>query len=785
MTGSAAVRDPRRRSTRGNLPVELSSFVGRNREQLEIRRLLAVTHTVTLTGPGGIGKSRLGLHCAHALGRHFADGVWLVELAELDSAELLPHTLARTLEVYERPNVAIEDALLGHLRRRRLLLVLDNCEHLIDGCRELVFSIVSRSGGVRVLCTSRQRLGVSGETVVAVSPLEVPVSPDRMPVAALAEVEALKLFVDRASAVAPDFSLTDENRRAATDICRRLDGLPLAIELAAARLSSITVADLLSRLDDRFQLLKAAGDRESDRHHALRATVEWSHELLGGEERILWRRLSVFAGSFGIEAVEAVCSGGGLERDRIFELLGGLVDRSIVTMASGGGSGRYRLLETMRLYGAECLRESGEDTELQRRLAEWYAGLISGDRPFWMTPQQADVVDVLDAEWANVEAALNFCAASPPDAETGLHMAVDLWGYWILRGSYRTGLRQVERFLPAAPDPTPSRAMALWAVGYLAQAVGDHDVALSTLDEARQICEQTGSDRELAYALMGLGVVRLRLGERELAVELLDASRETMRGVDDPIGRPLGLYFLATAFTALGRVTDARGIAVEGLEVSEHAGDTGVRGVLSTLLGVLEWQLGDVRAAEKRLEEALRIQDRLAHRWGLANSLDGLAWVAASTERLERAAILIGAVASLWQDLGIAPVPYWQAHHDACDEAVRAGLGGRYQALWEQGFALGRGREAAFALDAALPPLPATAGETDEMFELTARELEVARLVVEGLSNPAIAAKLFVSRATIKTHVSHILRKLALDSRVQLVSWLAAHDPAQAAPGPR
>jgi non-specific serine/threonine protein kinase len=762
--------------TAGNLPVEVSSFVGRARELTEVKRLLSVAHVITLTGPGGIGKSRLALRAARKLERHFPDGVWLVELAELEAPDLLAYALARSISVQERRDGAIDDALLAYLRERRLLLVLDNCEHLLDACRRLVSSVVSNCERTRILCTSRERLGVPGEAVVLLSALDVPADQERVPIGALADVEALRLLVDRAVAVAPDFALTSENRRAASEICRRLDGMPLAIELAAVRLASMTADDLRERLDDRLRLLAIAHGTGPGRSQKLRATVDWSFELLSEEEQILWRRLSVFAGSFGLDAAEDVCSGAGLDRERIVDLVASLVAKSILTMGQGSRRGRYRLLETLRLYGAQRLAEAGEDVELARRHAAWYARRFpGGDRPWWGSPQQRETLEALDVEWANVEAALDFLTRSPPDAEIGLQMAA-MWPYWMIRGRYRAGSRRLEALLEIAPTPSPTRALALSALGFLAQATGDHVRALSALEEARQVCDEAAGDRELAYVLAGLAQVHLRLGNAELAGDLAAQGRELMLRVDDAFGLSVALYFHATAAATAGRLADARRLADDALQASARAGDMMIRGISSGLLGAVEWQLGDTRAAEARLKEAVRIQNLIGHRWGMLTSLEGLAWVAGSGEQLERAALLLGAAAALCQELGIALYPYGQAHHDACEAAVRAGLGEPgYRSCWERGFALGREQVVAAALEDAFPaarPAPAA----DEAGELSARELEVARLVASGLSNPAIAADLFVSVATVKTHVSHILSKLGLESRVQVASWVADHD---------
>src|SRR3954454_9017090 len=773
----------RQQLTAGNLPVELSSFVGRGRELAEVRRLLSVGHAITLTGPGGIGMSRLALRAARKLGRHFPGGVWWVELAEVEDPDLLAYALARAMRVQERRDDAIDDALIAHMRERRLLLALDNCEHLLGPCRRLVASVVSECERVRILCTSRERLGAPGEAVVVLSALDVPADGEGLPVAALAEVEALRLLVDRAVAVAPDFALTSANRRAVSEICRRLDGLPLAIELAAVRLASMTAEDLHARLDDRLRLLAAAHGTGPGRGHTLRATVDWSYELLSDEERTLWRRLSAFAGSFGLEAAEEVCSGAGLERERIVDLVASLIGKSILSMGQASRHGRYRLLETLRLYGVQRLAEAGEEAELSRSHAVWYAGRFSGGaRPWWGTPRQGETFEALDVEWANVEAALGFLTRSPPDAELGLRMAADLWPYWMLRGSYAAGSRRLEALLEIEPTRSSTRALALSALGFIAQATGDYTRARSALEEARLVCDEAGGDRERAYVLDGLAQVHLRLGNAELAGELAAQGRELMLRVDDAFGLSVGLYFQATAAATAGRLVDAQRLANTSLQASERAGDLMIRGISSALLGAVEWQLGDTPGAEARLKEAVRIQHQIGHRWGMLTSLEGLAWVAASSGQFERAAVLLGAGTALCQELGIALYPYAQAHRDACQAAVRAGLGeAGYRSSSEQGHALDRDQVVAAALED--PPADQhapTATAVRDQGELSDRELEVAKLVASGLSNPAIAADLFVSVATVKTHVSHVLRKLGLDSRVQLASWVAAHDP-----GPR
>lgn len=768
------------------LPVELTSFIGRDRELIEIRRLLASTPAVTLTGPGGIGKSRLAVRAARRLDRHFPDGTWLVELADLDEPELVGDAVARSLGAQERQGQPITETLLTHLQDRRALVILDNCEHVLDACRALVVAILSACPRMRVVCTSRERLDVPGEAVIPVSGLAFPTGDNEPAGDRWHEIEALRLLVERTVALAPEFVLNADNIAAAVEICRHLDGLPLAIELAAVRLASMSMEDLRDRLDDRLSLLTARTATGAERGQTLRATMDWSYELLSDEERTLWRRLSVFAGSFGLRAAEDICAGHGLERERIVDLMAGLVAKSILTLGHGGSRGRYRLLETLRVYGAERLAEADEDAAMAAAHAHWYARRFSGgDRPWWSGRAQAATLVDLDVEWANVETALDFFARDPSGSTTGLRMATDLLLYWLVRGRFRAGCRRLEHLLAADTAPRPERVMALRALGFLLQATGDYTSPLPLFEEASTLGERAGNAREMGYVLHGLGLLHLRRGEIDRARGFATRGCELMREADDPAGYALLCCFRTTCILSDGDWEEAHRMATEALIASEHAEESFARGIAYGLLGMALWLQGDSAAAEENLREAVDIQSRIGHRWGLLTTLETLAWVVNTAGQPERAAMLLGATAAMSREFGVPLFPYGpaQEHHDACERVLRRDLGeARYLDCRRRGQSLDP--QGVLALAAARSASSDGSGEVvpdiTEPSVLSTREWEVARLVARGLSNPAIAAELFVSGATVKTHVSHILSKLGLGSRTQLGTWLAEHDTASA-----
>ncbi|KWX05102.1 LuxR family transcriptional regulator [Carbonactinospora thermoautotrophica] len=756
----------------GNLPADVTSFVGRRREVTEVKRLLSTGRLVTLTGTGGVGKTRLALHVAADLQRAFTDGVWLVELAQLRDPALLVHTVAAALKLADLPGSGPAAVLAGQLKGKQLLLVLDNCEHLLDACAVLAETLLRAVPGLRILATSRQTLGVTGEHIEAVPPLSLPDPDTPLPPGAAARYEALRLFAERAAAAVPGFTITADNQTTITWICRRLDGIPLAIELAAVRLRALSPDQLLARLDDGYRLLTTGSRAAPPRQQTLRAAVEWSFDLCSPTERSLWARLSVFAGGFDLEAAEQVCAGDDLPPGAILDLVAQLVDKSILSRVEQDSQIRYELLETIRQYGYERLREQGEHTTYQRRHRDRYARLAARFMAEFFGPGQLAWFTRLRQEHANLRAALDFCLTEPGEAEVALRIAVDLRVYWHATGFLSEGRSWLDRALALAPGVTPARVRALWVDGWLTLIQSGPDHATALLEEAGRVGRRLDDRLVLADTTLASGVAAMYRGDVRLATGLLDDALARYRALDNPLGTAATLIQLPLAAALVGDADRAVALGEELQALSEAHDERWYRGHGLWSLSIAVWRQGDRPRASALAQEAIRLQRPFHDRLGIARCLEVLAWIATADGHHDRAARLLGAAQAVWQATG-APLSGFgplAGYHDQCWDQVRRGLGERaFAAARRHGTELDLEQVVAYALEEKQPA--SSSPRQDRPVPLTRRERQIAQLVAEGLSRE-IAARLVIAPRTAEAHVQHILAKLGFHSRAQIAAWV-------------
>jgi predicted ATPase/class 3 adenylate cyclase len=703
-----------------NLPLQLTNFIGREREMGEIKRLLAGTRLLTLTGAGGSGKTRLALQVAAELLDDFPDGVWLVELATLAEPTLVAPRVASALSVREQSGRPLTDTLAEYLKSRKLLLVLDSCEHLLQGCVDVASRVLLSCAGVKILATSREALNVTGEASWTVPPLSAP-DPRRLPTAsadvtaAVSRYEAVRLFVDRALLNKSDFALTDRNAAAVGQICHRLDGIPLAIELAAARVKVLSVEQIAARLDDRFRLLTGGSRMMLPRHQTLRAAIDWSYELLSEPERVLLRRLSVFAGGWTLEAAENVCAGEGVESWEVLELQARLVEKSLVLVEEGlEGETRYHLLGTIRQYARDRLIEAGEAGRAHGRHRDWclefaeHAGseLRGPDQPLWL--------DRLEQEHDNLRAAIEWsCAECRPEGlvyedrgdlrgsresgqadegspEAGLRLAGSLYRFWWVRGHLTEGRQWLEGALLAAglaAGPGP-RARALHGAGYLAWAQGDYPRARSHLAESLALYRRLDDKRGLARALNSSAVLSFDEGEQERARSLWEEGLSVARdiGARDLVGSFLNN--LGEVARMQGEYERAKALYEESLEASGEA-PTYARGLTLFNLGQVAWGLEEWMGARSFYSASLALSRKLGDRLTSPSCLEGMAGVCAMEDRHLEGARLLGAAEALRKALN-APVQSGdRVHYERCVAAVRGGLSeSAFAAAWAEGGAM-------------------------------------------------------------------------------------------------
>ncbi len=695
-----------------NLPLPLTSFIGREREVVEIKRLLERARLLTLTGAGGSGKTRLTIQAASELVCEKEEEVWWVDLAALSDAGLLPQAVAATLGVREQSGRALSETLASYLRTKKLLLLLDNCEHLIAACAELVGKLLRACPHLKVIATSREALGVSGEILWPVPGLSLP-DPDNPPIVEeLLGCEAVRLFVERATAALPSFALSGQNAATVAQICRRLDGLPLAIELAAARVKALAVKQIAARLDDCFRLLASGSRAELPRHQTLRATIDWSYDLLAPAERVLLHRLSVFAGGLTLEAAEEVCVGEGVARDEALDLLSRLVDKSLVTVAEReqDGVSRYRLLETVRQYGQERLLASAEAAGVQRRHIRFFLRLAEEIEPRINTAERQKWLARLANERGNLRAALRY-AIKMEEPEIALRLAGAMFWFWFHRGDWTEGRKWIAEAIaeyrtrsaecgagpegkapPSNPQPAipnPHLAKALFGEGVLAWAQGDHRAACSQLEESVAIWREIQDRLGLAHALHFFSVELLGHDEHTRARALAEESVAIFRQSEDRFGLAASLASLGVVAQAQADYPSAQSFLAESVAVFRASGDNWGLALPLRNLGVLAFRRGDYERAVTLLQESLIVQRELGEKWFISRSLETLAETLALQGDHERAARLFGAGEALREAVGASVLPFYHDDYERGVAAVRAGLSDEaLAAAWAAGRAM-------------------------------------------------------------------------------------------------
>jgi predicted ATPase/DNA-binding CsgD family transcriptional regulator len=751
--------------------LEISSFVGREKELAEVKRLLGKNRLLTLTGSGGCGKTRLALAVASEHLEGFEDGVWLVELAPLSDPSLVPQAVAATLGVREQPGRSLTEMLSGYLGSKKLLLVLDNCEHLIEACAELAEALLRYSPELCVLATSREALDIPGEVAWPVPSLSLP-DLRRMPdIGSLREYESARLFVERAVAANPTFALTEQNETAVAQLCYRLDGIPLAIELAAARTKVLSVEEVADRLDDCFRLLSAGGRTAMPRQHTLHATIDWSHELLSGEERTLFRRLSVLAGGFSLEAAEAVCIGEDVERNGVLELLSHLVDKSLVVAQEEGGETRYRLLETVRQYGSERLSESDEVAEFRERHAGYYLALAEVAAPELKGEGQLAWLERLETEHDNLRSAMRWLLG-PGEPEKAARLGWALWLFWGIRAHFAEGRRSMEQALTAEGSvamPASARAKALFVVGMMANYQGDHLSAEPPIEESLGLFMELEDKSGTAWALSNASITAIGLGQHQQAISLIEESVDLFLEVGEKWGASIQFCFLAVAWRDRGDHGRAKPLAERGLALSREVGERqGISSVLYTLATLAQAERDHERAKDL-FEEGLKLSAELGNEADVSHCLEGLASTAGAEGNLARAARLWGAEEALLGKIEAAVYTYVpdRSLHQLRVDAARTRLGEEaFEAAWSEGRAMSPEEAVEYALQQEEAAPEPAAPETYPA-GLSAREVEVLGLVATGLTNAEVAERLFLSSRTINWHLSSIYRKLGSQSRTE------------------
>jgi non-specific serine/threonine protein kinase len=803
------------------LPVALSSFIGRGDDLATVEHMVFSSRLVTITGTGGSGKTRLALEAAISCAQSIRDGAWFVDLTSLRDPALIPDLIVHVIGLNLAAGAHVLEALVHWLNTRQALLVLDNCEHLVEACSRVVTHLLMQTGGTRILATSREPLGVAGEAIYPLEGLALPEqrNGDRVTydAATFLKYDSVRLFVERARSVSPGFSPGVENFAAIYEICRRLDGLPLAIELASARVRSMTVQEIASRLDHRFTFLSAGQRAVADpRHQTLRSAVDWSYALLIPEEQVLLRRLAVFPAGCTIDTAESVCGGEGIDLERVIDLLSSLVDKSLlIAQTTGRPQARYHMLETIREYAVEKLEASGEMTRLRDRYLALFLARAEEASPHLGDAYQQLWLNWLEGEHDNLRAALAWALESV-QVEAGLRIANAILRFWEIRGHVPEGMGWFARLLSAADERTSlvTRASAYTYAGFMAMFLGNVAKADEYAHEAVACAEAVGDPANpiLILALGSLANSAHAAGDFQTAFALNMRTLSLLEGArQDRFIYGMSLLGIGNTAVDAGEYVTARGLLEEALQMAQADGDTfreahtytcygdlarckdDFSGALAayeksvTLLRDLNathdlaailhslartcLHLGDIERAHALFSESMTLHEAEQSRPGMGECLVGFGLIALALDRPAACARLLAAAAAIGGKQWIASV--WPAKRLPYDETLAQIQASLLPAVFQAEQAAGRrlSLEQAIEFTRALLPRSKAASGTRAPGRLSERESEITGLIAKGKTNGEIAHELVLSRRTVEKHAENILGKLGLESRAQLIRW--------------
>jgi predicted ATPase/DNA-binding NarL/FixJ family response regulator len=793
-----------------SLPLELTSFVGRERERVETKQLLANNHLLTLTGAGGCGKTRLALRVATDLANNFADGICWIDLAPLNDGAFVPQAVVKTLNLAEQTGNAPTEVIVDFLCDKEILFVLDNCEHLLSACAELVQNILRDASDVRVLATSREPLAVTGETIYPVSPLALPPSDQ---IANLEKFDAIHLFVERAHQVLPSFVLATDNALMVVEICRRLDGIPLAIELASARVNVLSLEQIAARLDNRFSLLIASSRNTPSHHHTLRATIDWSFDLLAPSEQILFRRLAVFAGGCTLDVVEAVCTDDLLAREQIAETLFALVNKSLVVAETlSSGAARYHFLETIRQYAQEKLDAAGESTPLRNRFLNHLVTLAENEKQKLYGPYQKLWLGWFEREQDNFRSALEWAMASH-QSELAFRLAIALYEFWSNRGYVSEGLDWSLRVWENRDESVSPRLRANIAVNisFFAAMLSNAKLAVDYGKLAVEVYEKSGEDDKLMLTMAYGGVSggARSMGDHATAYEYGERALNVIREINHPLGLGMSLISQGDNAIALGRFEKAHQLLNEGLQIVQQMDDTFRIALAFNYLGDLERCEGNFARAQidyenslaryrendsKRelagtmhnlayavlhqnqvdyaadlFKQSLQMDQSQRNQTRVVECLTGFAAIAVQQKRFDQAARLLAYANKLGAKEASAVWAAERMEYASVESAIQKQLSSQQ---WQaaqfdiNGWSIEQAIEYALSLSQVEEKLA-----PKSVAGLSARELEIVALIADGKSNIEIAGQLVLSKRTVEKHVANIHGKLDFTNRTQVARW--------------